>query len=86
MAIRYGLAVSIQIAVRLPDQLVNSLDELVDSGAARSRASVIERALLRELRYQRMVQEVEILNSEIGADEDLDSLARFGSGLPLDVD
>jgi len=47
---------------------------------------VIERALLRELRYQRMVQEVEILNSGIGADEDLDSLARFGSGLPLDVD
>ena len=40
---------SIQIAVRLPDQLVNSLDELVDSGAARSRASVIERALLRGL-------------------------------------
>jgi len=77
---------SIQIAVRLPDQLVNSLDELVHSGAARSRASVIERALLRELRYQRMVQEVEILNSGIGADEDLDSLARFGSGLPPDVD
>ena len=77
---------SIQIAVRLPDQLVNSLDELVDSGAARSRASVIGRALLRELRYQRMLQEVEILNSGIGADEDLDSLARFGSGLPLDVD
>ena len=77
---------SIQIAVRLPDQLVNSLDEMVDSGAARSRASVIERALLREMRYQRMVQEVEILNSEIGSDEDLDSLARFGSGLPLDVD
>jgi len=77
---------SIQIAVRLPDHLVNSLDELVDSGAARSRASVIERALLRELRYQRMMQEVEILNSQIGTNEDLDSLARFGNNLPLDVD
>ena len=77
---------SIQIAVRLPDQLVNSLDELVDSGAARSRASVIERALLRELRYQRMLQEVEILNSGIGADEDLDALTRFSSNVPLDVD
>ena len=77
---------SIQIAVRLPDQLVNSLDEMVHSGAARSRASVIERALLRELRYQRMVQEVEILNSEIGADEDLDSLAQFSSNVALDVD
>ena len=80
------MVMSIQIAVRLPSQLVNSLDELVDSGAARSRASVIERALLRELRYQRIVQEVEILNSEIVDDEDLDSLAQFGSGLPLDVD
>ena len=77
---------SIQIAVRLPDQLVNSLDELVDSGAARSRASVIERALLRELRYQRMLQEVEILNSGIGADEDLDALARSSSNVDLDVD
>jgi Arc/MetJ-type ribon-helix-helix transcriptional regulator len=77
---------SIQIAVRLPDQLVNSLDELVDSGAARSRASVIERALLRELRYQRMLQEVEILNSGIGADEDLDALARFSGNVALDVD
>ena len=77
---------SIQIAVRLPDQLVNSLDELVDSGAARSRASVIERALLRELRYQRMLQEVEILNSCIGADEDLDALAGFSGNVALDVD
>ena len=77
---------SIQIAVRLPDQLVNSLDELVDSGVARSRASVIERALLRELRYQRMLQEVEILNSGIGADEDLDALARFSGDVALDVD
>ena len=77
---------SIQIAVRLPDQLVNSLDELVDSGAARSRASVIERALLRELRYQRMLQEVEILNSGIGVGEDLDALARFSGNVALDVD
>jgi Arc/MetJ-type ribon-helix-helix transcriptional regulator len=77
---------SIQIAVRLPDQLVNSLDELVVSGAARSRASVIERALLRELRYQRMLQEVEILNSGIGVDEDLDSLARLSTNFALDVD
>jgi Arc/MetJ-type ribon-helix-helix transcriptional regulator len=77
---------SIQIAVRLPDQLVNSLDELVDSGAARSRASVIERALHRELRYQRMLQEVEILNSDIGADKDLHALAQFSSRVPLDID
>jgi Arc/MetJ-type ribon-helix-helix transcriptional regulator len=66
--------------------LIDSLDELVVSGAARSRASVIERALLREMRYQRMLQEVEILNSGIGADEDFDSLAQLGGNVALDVD
>jgi Arc/MetJ-type ribon-helix-helix transcriptional regulator len=76
---------SIQIAVRLPDQLVNSLDELVNSGAARSRDSVIERALLRELRYQRMLQEIEILNSDNGTNEDFDSLARLSSYVALNV-
>jgi Arc/MetJ-type ribon-helix-helix transcriptional regulator len=78
--------VSIQIVVRLPEQLVNSLDELVDSGAARSRASVIERALLRELRHQRMLQEVEILNSRTRTAKDFDSLARFSTNIALDVD
>lgn len=77
---------SIEIAVRLPTQLIDSLDELVVSGAARSRASVIERALLREMRYQSMLQEVEILNSGIGAGKDFDSLAQLGSNVALDVD
>jgi Arc/MetJ-type ribon-helix-helix transcriptional regulator len=77
---------SIEIAVRLPTQLVDSLDELVVSGVARSRASVIERALLREMRYQWMLQEVEILNPGNGVDEALDSLAQLGGSVALDVD
>lgn len=77
---------STQIVVRLPDELVHSLDTLVASGGARSRASIIERALKRELRHQRMVQEVEILRSGVGADLDLDALARFSSGAALDID
>lgn len=77
---------STQIAVRLPAQLVNSLDELVASGAGRSRSSVIQRALLRELRYQRMLQEVEIFNSDMGTDEDLNSLARFSRNVALNLD
>ncbi len=77
---------SIQIAVRLPTQLVNSLDELVVSGAGRSRDSVIKRALLRELRYQRMLQEVEIFNSDMGTDEDLNSLARFSHNVASNLD
>jgi Arc/MetJ-type ribon-helix-helix transcriptional regulator len=62
------------------------LDEFVASGAARSRASVIKRALLRELRYQSMLQEVEILNSDMGTGEDLNSLARFSRNFALNLD
>ena len=76
----------IQIAVHLPPELVKSLDALVASGGAQSRASVIEQALTRELRYRRKAQEVEILNSGGGADLDLDSLTRFVSGNALDID
>jgi len=76
----------VEIAVRLSTQLIDSLDELVVSGAARSRDSVIERALLPEMRYQWMLQEVEILNPCNGADEDLDSLAQLGGNVALDVD
>ncbi len=76
----------IQIAVRLPAQLLISLDELDDSGTALSRDSFIERALLRELRYRRILQEVDIMNSDIGTDWDLDSLARLSSKVALDVD
>jgi len=47
---------------------------------------VSEAALLRELRYQRMKQEIENLNSDIEANEDHDSLVRFSSNVALDVD
>ncbi|MEA2311070.1 MAG: hypothetical protein QOE28_1038, partial [Solirubrobacteraceae bacterium] len=39
-----------QIAVRLPDDLVAFVDGVVDSGAERSRAAVVTRALERERR------------------------------------
>lgn len=76
---------SIQIVVRLPNQSVTSLDELVATGAARSRASLIATALLREVRHQRMLQEVEILNTGVEADEDLNTLARLSREVALDV-
>ncbi|NNM47895.1 ribbon-helix-helix domain-containing protein [Knoellia koreensis] len=41
-----------QIAVRLDADLVATLDRLVASGGARSRADLIESALERELRRQ----------------------------------
>lgn len=40
---RYHYGMSKQIAVRLPDDLVDFVDEIVDSGTERSRAAVVTR-------------------------------------------
>lgn len=55
---------SIQIAVRLPDDLVHELDKLVAAGTAPSRASVVEEALRRELRRYLAERDIAILESE----------------------
>jgi Arc/MetJ-type ribon-helix-helix transcriptional regulator len=77
--------VSIQIAVRLPDRMVEYLDRLVTEGQAPSRASVIERALDREFRRQIAARDAAIL-AEAAADPDMDSLADYTARVPLDVD
>ena len=76
---------SVQIAVRLPDSLVETVDSLVASGAEKSRASVVERALLRELRRMRMVEEVQILAGSASENGDLVELTTFASRTPLEL-
>ena len=76
---------SVQIAVRLPDSLVETVDSLVASGAETSRASVVERALLRELRRMRMVEEVQILAGSASESGDLLELTAFASRTPLEL-
>ena len=76
---------SVQIAVRLPDSLVKSVDALVASGEEKSRASVVERALVRELRRMRMIEEVQILNSVARLDVDLGALAAHASRTSLEL-
>jgi Arc/MetJ-type ribon-helix-helix transcriptional regulator len=78
------LVVSIQIAVRLPDSMVESLDRLVAEGQATSRASVIERALAREFRRRIAARDAAIL-AEADADSDMDRLADYAARAPLDV-
>ena len=46
----YRFGMSKQIAVRLPDHLVEFVDGLVTDGEAKSRAAVVTRALERERR------------------------------------
>jgi Arc/MetJ-type ribon-helix-helix transcriptional regulator len=76
---------SMQIAVRLPDSMVEFLDRLVAEGQAPSRASVVERALAREFRRQIAARDAAIL-AEAGADPDMNSLAAYAARGPVDVD
>ncbi|HTR73140.1 MAG TPA: ribbon-helix-helix domain-containing protein [Solirubrobacteraceae bacterium] len=72
---------SSQIAVRLPDDLVEFVDELIDSGASRSRAAVVRKALERERRRARAERDAEIL-AGAGPDPELAGLAEHAAGLP----
>jgi Arc/MetJ-type ribon-helix-helix transcriptional regulator len=70
-----------QIAVRLPDDLVEFVDDAIASGNARSRASVVTRALERERRRAIAAKDAEIL-ARTGSDPELAGLAEHAAGLP----
>ena len=67
-----------QIAVRLPDDLVDFLDELVASGDETSRATIVTRALKREKRRLGTLTDVEILK-RLGEDTALVQFAEYSS-------
>jgi Arc/MetJ-type ribon-helix-helix transcriptional regulator len=73
-----------QIAVRLSDELVAFVDELVDSGAERSRAAAVSRALTRERRRAIASRDAEIL-PHTGPDPDLRGLAEHAVELRSDL-
>ncbi|HVS98906.1 MAG TPA: ribbon-helix-helix domain-containing protein [Solirubrobacterales bacterium] len=73
-----------QIAVRLPDDLVEFVDEVVKSHKARSRASVVAHALERERRRALAERDARIL-ARTGPDPELAGLAEYAAGLPRDV-
>lgn len=72
-----------QIAVRLDDELVAFVDEIVESGKERSRAAVVARALERERRRLAAVRDAEIL-AATGPDLELEGLAAHAVRLPVD--
>ena len=76
--IRYRTGMSKQIAIRLPDDLVDFLDELVASGDEASRASIVTRALKREKRRLGTLTDVEILK-RLGEDPELIQFAEYSS-------
>ncbi len=72
-----------QIAVRLDDDLVAFVDEIVQSGRERSRAAVLTRALERERRRVVASRDAEIL-ARTGPDPELAGLAEHIAGTPID--
>ncbi|HEY2536945.1 MAG TPA: hypothetical protein VGI24_08185 [Solirubrobacteraceae bacterium] len=69
-----------QIAVRLPDELVDFVDEQVGSGAGRSRAAIVTLALERAHRRAIAERDADIL-ARTGADPELAGLAEHAAAL-----
>lgn len=79
---------STQITVRLPDEMVRLVDAMVASGQARSRASVVERALEHEMRRLLIERDVAILRGDPPEGDqtegDLGALAAWVQRRPVD--
>jgi Arc/MetJ-type ribon-helix-helix transcriptional regulator len=73
-----------QIAVRLPDDIVEFVDGQVSAGNAASRAAVVSRALERERRRAIAARDAAIL-AETGDDADMQNLAEHVLDTPLEL-
>ncbi len=80
---RYHAGMSTQIAVRLPDELVEFIDEHVKRGQDSSRAAVVARAVERQRRQEIAERDAAIL-ARAGTDADLDDLAEHAAQTPMD--
>lgn len=74
-----------QIAVRLPNEVVDFIDSEVDQRHVESRASFVLKALERERRRLIAARDAEILAKRT-ADDDFDALAAHTSTFELDID
>lgn len=74
-----------QIAVRLPDELVEFVDATVNGGGARSRAALVTRALERERRRMVAERDAAIL-AQAGPDPELSGLAEYARRQPSSLD
>lgn len=81
----YRFGMTKQIAVRLPAELVDFVDDVVAGGGAKSRAALVARALTREQRRLAAERDVDILLRK-GDDDDLAALAKHLAHRPLGLD
>lgn len=81
----YDEVMTKQIAVRLPEDLVNFIDTLVAEGEVPSRVAVVVRALIHEQRRMRIAKDVEILSGSRDTD-DFNDLAEYSARQSIDLD
>ena len=74
-----------QIAVRLPDELVDYIDELVKASETESRASFLAPAAKRE-RRRRLGARDAMIYAMVGKDSELDGLAAYAARVELNLD
>jgi Arc/MetJ-type ribon-helix-helix transcriptional regulator len=78
---------TIQIAVRLPDEQVQFLDAQIAAGHAGSRAELIARLLAREVRRQQALADIERMRAAgVHGNPDLEGLAVATGHRALDLD
>lgn len=77
---------SVQLTVRIPDELAGFVDQDVAEGRAVSRADAIAKALAREQRRRAAERDVELLLAHRGEPHDLDGLAEHAGTTPLEID
>ena len=71
-----------QLTIRLPDALVEFIDQQVEHGEATSRAAVVAAALDQQRRREIAERDAAIL-ARAAAGDDLDDLAAFAAQVPL---
>ena len=81
----YNYGMSIQIAVRLSEDIVEFIDQLVESGKEPSRAAVVARALSREKRRMIAARDAEIL-AHLSEYDELSDLAAYATRSTLELD
>lgn len=80
-------AVSIQIAVRLPEELVAYVDKAVATGRVKSRAELVARLIERDARRQRAEEDLlRLVKRGALNDPELLAIVESTSGTSLDID
>lgn len=82
----YDIGMSVQLTVRIPDELAGFVDQDVADGRAASRADAIAKALAREQRRRVAERDAELLIARKGEPDDLDGLAKHAANTPLELD